>query len=230
MFITQILNKLRRCKKLAIYTAIIGEYDTLKNPLYIDKNCDYICFTDNINVKSEIWEIIHVEKDNNLDDVKNARKIKILAHKYLFKYEQSIWIDGSYEIIGSVREYISKYSVNNPMLCLIHPQRHCIYDEANTCISIKKDDEKIISNVIKKYKHENYPPNNGLIASGILYRKHKDFRVINIMEEWWNEVEKFSRRDQLSFNYVCWKKNFYYDEADIDCFKNKYALIYNHIK
>ena len=25
------------------------------------------------------------------------------------------------------------------------------------------------------------------------------------MEAWWNEIEKYSHRDQLSFNYVLWK-------------------------
>jgi len=43
--------------RLVIYTAIIGNYDTLKDPEYIDENCDYVCFTDNRELKSDIWQI-----------------------------------------------------------------------------------------------------------------------------------------------------------------------------
>ena len=25
------------------------------------------------------------------------------------------------------------------------------------------------------------------------------------MEKWWNQIKNFSKRDQLSFNYVVWK-------------------------
>ena len=28
------------------------------------------------------------------------------------------------------------------------------------------------------------------------------------MEEWWNEIKYYSKRDQLSFNYVAWNQNF----------------------
>ena len=31
-------------KKIVIYTGIFGKYDMLQEPLYLDKNIDYICF------------------------------------------------------------------------------------------------------------------------------------------------------------------------------------------
>lgn len=43
--------------KIAVYTSILGEYDELMDPLYIDKECKYICFTNNKKVHSDIWEI-----------------------------------------------------------------------------------------------------------------------------------------------------------------------------
>lgn len=43
-------------KKIVIYTAFTGNYDNLKEPEYIDENCDYVCFTDNPNIKSKYLE------------------------------------------------------------------------------------------------------------------------------------------------------------------------------
>lgn len=48
------------------------------------------------------------------------------------------------------------------------------------------------------------------------------------MEDWYSEVVNYSFRDQLSFNYVCWKNNFMYDESDIFYFKNEYFQRLEH--
>ena len=79
-----------------------------------------------------------------------------------------------------------------------------------------------------KYQKEGYPKHNGLVASGILFRNHHDKDVIKVMEDWYSEVVYYSFRDQLSFNYVCWKNNFVYDESDIFYFKNEYFQRLEH--
>ena len=99
--------------KIAIYTSFIGNYDNLKDPEFIDDNCDYICFTDNTSVKSEIWKIIPIET-SNLDNNRIAKQFKVLPHKYLKEYKYSFWIDGSFRITGSIREYVCKY-LKNPI-------------------------------------------------------------------------------------------------------------------
>ena len=48
--------------KLVIYTAFTGNYDELKEPEFIDENCDYVCFTENPDLESDTWEIVQMEK------------------------------------------------------------------------------------------------------------------------------------------------------------------------
>ncbi|MNW50932.1 hypothetical protein D3C74_283970 [compost metagenome] len=208
-------------KRLAIYTAVSGEYDKLKRPIFINNNCDYICFTDNENIKSDFWQIRKMEK-SDLDTVRKARRYKILPHLYLPEYEYSLWVDGNYEIIGDVEDFIKKYARQYPMMCLIHPDRDCVYDEAKACIELNRDKSEVISKQMDKYVSENYPENNGMIASGILFRKHNNHQVIKVASDWWREVENHSRRDQLSFNYVCWKNDFNYDTCHLSCYGNEY--------
>lgn len=153
-----------------------------------------------------------------------------MPHLYLHEYDYSLWIDGSYDIVGNINELVDNYSYNNPIICLNHPTRDCIYDEALACIELGKDFASIINKQINKYRTLHYPEHNSLIASGVLYRKHNDKKLIKVMNQWWSEIEKYSCRDQLSFNYICWKNNFNYDRCDLSCFENQYFIWRPHSK
>lgn len=215
-------------KKVVIYTAITGNYDTLQTPSVIDDEFDYVCFTDNPDIKSDFWDVRLIEDDDELDSIRKARKYKILPHKYLSEYDYSIWVDGCFDIIADIRKYVQKYSKNHKLLAITHDVRDCIYDEAIACINADHDLVETINTQIEKYEQENFPKHNGLIASGILFRDHHDPDVIKLMNDWFNEVKNHSRRDQLSFNYVCWKNNFQYDMSDIYYFRNQYFFRADH--
>jgi len=214
--------------KLVVYTALTGNYDELITPSVINPKFDYICFTDNPNLKSEFWTIKLME-DTELDKIRKARKYKILPHKYLKEYDYSLWIDANFDIIGDIEEYIHRYSIDNKLLVIKHDIRNDIFDEAEECIRLEKDEPKIINKQVSRYIEDEYPKNNGLIASGIIFRNHNSQEVISLMNEWYSEVYNYSRRDQLSFNYVCWKNNFKYDESPIFYFKNQYFQRLLHV-
>jgi len=208
-------------KKMAIYTAITGNYDDLNIPDVVNPNFDYICFTDNANLRSDFWEI-RLIGDLDLDNVRKARHFKILPHRYLADYDYSLWVDGAFKIVGDLDELVNKYAKHHQMLCFVHELRSSIYDEAQICIDLKKDSPDLINSQINKYLAEGYPREDRLIVSGILFRKHNDERIIKVMEDWYSEVMEFSRRDQLSFNYVAWKNDYKYDECEIFYWRNEY--------
>ena len=210
-----------------VYTAIFGDYEDLLEPKVVNPNWDYICFTDNPNLTSNIWEIRLID-NLELDNVRNARVVKILPHKFLKEYDYSIWVDAGFQIIGDIEEYIIKYSTGKSMLGFIHSDRVCVYDEATACINAKKDDEQIIENQISKYKKECFPEHFGLIETGVLFRKHHDNDLIKVMEDWYSEVINFSKRDQLSFPYVLWKNNFEMDKSREFYWKNSYFEHFFH--
>ncbi len=214
-------------KKVVVYTAVSGKYDDIITPTVVEDDFDYICFTDNKDLKSDFWDI-HYMEDLDLDSVRKARRYKILPHKYLKEYDYSFWIDGNFDIIGSLKDYVHKYSKNNKLLAIQHEEHTCIYTEAQKCIEFKKDKEDVILEQVDKYQKEGFPEDYGLVASGILFRSHNSPDVIELMESWYDEVINHSRRDQLSFNYACWKNNFTYDVSDIYYFKNQYFQRLGH--
>ncbi|MCM1126809.1 MAG: DUF616 domain-containing protein [Lachnospiraceae bacterium] len=208
--------------KGVIYTVVTGGYDTLCEPEYIDKNFDYICFTDNQNLTSNVWSFRHIDNNEKLDMARLSRKYKILCHEYLTEYDFSIYIDGKIQIIGDLRKYMETYSRGSAMLCFPHFVRDCAYEEAEVCASIGKDVPEIIEKQMSGYSQEGYPANNGLIDGACLVRLHHDHILQNVMLSWWNEVKNKSRRDQLSFGYACWKNNFHYDLSDLYTYKNDF--------
>ena len=199
-------------KKYVIYTAIIGHYDELKNLTYYDHNkYDYVCFTDSleiINSQNKDWivfDISLIKNILNVDNVKTARYFKTHPHLFFENYEKSIWIDGNIDIIKNIDDHVNLLNDDNYILCYDHPCRNCIYQEIDACNYFKKDTIENLNNVKNFLINENYPKNNELIQSNILVRNHNNNECIFLMEKWWEMIKNYSKRDQLSFNYIFWK-------------------------
>ena len=193
--------------KIVVYTSIYGSKDTLKDPLFYNKEFDYICFTDNKNLKSNIWKIVY-KAPTHKDPVRSAKIFKIKPHEFLKEYDISLWIDANFIIKEDLNSFFqqTKHLEKTNMLLFDHDQgRNCIYDEANIIIQDGKDDPELVKQQIQKYKMENYPADRGLSANSIMLKKHNECDMIDLANMWWKEVENFSRRDQLSLYYCTWK-------------------------
>lgn len=196
-------------KKKVVYTCITGNYDRLIDPKYITPDFDYVCFTDNADFRSDIWDIRPMPKEcDGLTQVKRQRYVKINPHLLLSDYDISIWVDGNVSLKGDLDKLLDEVlrddcSVYVPK----HPQRNCIYMEERAVKRMKKDSSSITKKQIDRYRSEGFPKNYGLLQSNILIRKHNNDDCIRLMEEWFKEVKDGSHRDQLSFNYVLWKNS-----------------------
>lgn len=221
-------NVIHFCGRGVIYSAVTGGYDDIKEPQYVNPNLDYVLFTDNPDIKSEIWDVRLIEQSKELDPVRMARRIKILGHEYLPEYDYSIWVDGKLGIIGDLEEYVQRYRSMEPILCFNHYVNDCIYEELDACASLNKDSLEVMQKQIDRYRSEGYPEHNGLIESAIIVRDIHNEKLQDVMGDWWSEVLHGSKRDQLSFNYACWKNDFMYDTSDLYIYSNKYVELYFH--
>lgn len=202
--------------KIAIYTAIFGGYDQLiPQPEF--SNVDYICFTDG-DIQSSQWQIRKVDLPVENDYVRSNRYYKILPHKHLPEYDYSIYIDGNFLILTDVQAIAQSVFNDYSMAAFCHSEpvqaaRNCIYEEHKQIVKIAQetgkwfDKKDVMQQQINFLTAEQYPNQNGLIAGGVLFRKHHQENVKNTMELWWKMVSEYSRRDQLSFNYAAWKTN-----------------------
>ncbi len=209
--------------KIAIYTCIPdNEYDDLINPKIINPNIDYICFTNNTYNKVINWKLINIpENICHLSSIKINRYIKLLPHKLpeLNNYDYTIYIDANVIIINNFQKIIDIISSNNKSLYLqMHEKRYNIYEEACRVIETKKDNPFNVAKLMNLISNDKFPDNLGLSHNNILIRKNYDNTLNELMEFWWNLVNNYSHRDQLSLMYSIWKCNF-----------NNYQLIDYHM-
>jgi GT2 family glycosyltransferase len=193
-------------KKIVIYSAISGDYDELKRPEYVSEGCDYVCFSDKRIGNHHNWQIRPFDY-YNADPTRTARYVKLHPHVYFPDYEWSIWVDANLLIVGDVADFISGMPLNCHVATFKHPDRDCIYDEASKCIDLKLDKPEIIMAQVNRYRSENYPHNLGLSETNVIVRKHNEEDVIQLMNDWWKEIDNGSKRDQLSLNYVAYKND-----------------------
>lgn len=210
-------------RNMVVYTAITGDYDVLREPLFVSEDLTYVCITNNRNIKSDIWNVEYI-KDNFIDNVHLARHIKMNPQEYFFDYEASIWVDGKYQILDDLRLYASAYEKQSNILCFPHPERKCICDEVGACIIAEKGNKKDMIQQVADYLKEGYPVDNGLYETGCMVRVHNDDVVQMLMKKWEAELLKYSVRDQLSFPYVCWLDSFQPDICNLDINRNPWLL------
>ena len=217
--------------KRVVYTCVTGGYENIIDPSFVQSDFDYVCFTDQTNTNSEVWSI-RLIPDNlkDLSPVKQQRIIKICLHLFLPQYTSSIYVNGSIDITGDPNDFLSRYCNSDKSVYIRrHPTRNCIYEEAVACINLKKNTASNIESQMNRYASENYPPQNGLVESGVIYRRHNDLYCICLMELWKNEIIKGSHRDQLSFNYCLWKvDDVGFQYVGLDLFNNPYFRWCSH--
>ncbi|MBW1811648.1 MAG: DUF616 domain-containing protein [Deltaproteobacteria bacterium] len=214
--------------EVVIYTAIIGGIDNLLPPLVINNRARYICFSDRPIANPGVWKIINAELPYTHSRM-NARWYKINSNRFFPSADYSIWLDGTFQMKIDPVQAIHRWLSNEDIAFIIHPKRDCIYDEINACKDTKKDDPEVLNSVAKIYRAAGYPEHNGLIASGVIFRHHTK-TVCQLNDAWWQEISKYSIRDQVSFNYVAYNLGIGYGIIPGDYWKNEYFPYTNHVK
>lgn len=209
-----LLYKKTRQAKGVVYTCTTNDYDDIHEIeiyKYIDKDWDYVFFTDNEeHIKQGqigIWEVRPLQF-TELDNTRNQRWHKVNAHKLFANYEKSIWIDGN---VVNLSDYIFRVANNLSDTEVIkipkHFKNNCIYQEYKDVLKLELDKKDLIDKELDLIKQAGMPRNYGFTETNILIRRHNSQNMTQLQEEWWSFIEKYSKRDQLALMYLLWKYN-----------------------
>lgn len=206
-------------KKFALYTARFGTPGRFNIPDISIPDVDRFCFTDlniqtgpyqadlirqNRDIKSSFYQIRKMNL-NPLTAIMGQRFVKVCIPDEIFdNYEYSIYVDCKRPIEINFDYLLGCLEPQSDFLTRRHPARDCIYGEGLYCISKKKGLKEDILKQLDFYRSENYPAHNGLYATGLLLRRHTK-KVKEFSRHWWEQIAKFSYRDQISLPYVGWK-------------------------
>lgn len=193
-----------------IYTCITNDYDDLSliaNPPYINPDWDYICYTDNSEDceigQIGIWEIRPLY-NKKFDATRQNRWHKLHPHILFPEYNESIYIDANVLILSSFL-FDELKTKNSNIVIPLHPQRSCIYDEYSNIFAEFMDNPTLIYEELKLVKRSGMPKNFGLTENNLIYRRHHNHEIIELMSEWWFIVTHFAKRDQLSLCWLLWQ-------------------------
>ena len=187
---------------IAVYTALFGDYDTLKAPLFIDTMADYIVFTDNEHLAAPFpWQVRSVEAPHP-DPGKASRFYLDQSCRVLPEYKWTIK-HGANARLNCEVSYLLSFLKENNIAVFKHPHRDNVYDEEKAVIQMGKDSRKNTAAQMLRYHRDGFP-GTPLSACALMVRKNTP-NVRQLEDLWWDEVREGSYRDQLSFDYCRWK-------------------------
>ena len=128
----------------------------------------------------------------------------------LFLYDISISTGGQIHPNCNLDNFLKEFLPSDEKIDMaMHDRgiRKGVYDEAAACKRKGKDEPKLIDRQMEFYRKEGLPSNTGILSTGIIIRKHNRPNVEEHCEKWWEQIKRWSHRDQLSLNYVLWKYN-----------------------
>ena len=204
---------------------MVGGYDNIAQPSVVAKDYDYILFTNDIPEQQlGVWCVRSIPYYNK-DNTRIARWVKTHPHILLKDYDYSLWMDSNVQV--DMPEFYSRIdeliSCGSQIASMDHIERDCTYDEAYAIICYNLDKTNIVLKQIIAIKRNKYPRHKGLTETNCVLRQHNSTLVANFCDKWWYMINQYSRRDQLSFNYVTWKLN-----IDIDLVLPKGKNTRNH--
>ena len=187
--------------KDVVFTAMLGNYESL-NEIEVakDSTCLFYCFTDNPELKSETWEILHISPAVPGDSARSSRAVKMLGHKDFPPDTRSLYIDNTVKLLADPTEILDSWLANGPLAFMEHTKRRSVRREFLACSAYGLDDPDVIYRQFQYYK-EIYPEilDQKPFWGGMIARISNSV-VDKFMDEWFFHNTKFSRRDQLAIN------------------------------
>lgn len=208
--------------EIAIVTSLCGGKESLHNPTVVHENADYHAFVSSQHPNATAWKqhtALSFSNDPKYSLRRNAKIYKIMPHLFLPGYKFYIWTDVSHDVIVNPSYICNELMGNSNVACFKHTQRNCIYDEAKVLIELGYDHKDLIEKQIEFYKSKGYPANNGLFELSAFVRRNCPATQIAGLK-WWDNICRYSSRDQLSFMYSMWEAGILNDIFVLPGFSN----------
>ena len=142
----------------------------------------------------------------------------------------SVWIDASYEIVSpDFAEMVLDTLSTTDLALFRHPHRDCIYEEAKVSKDIPKYADEPIQEQADHYQAAGHPEHWGLWECGFIARRHTE-QIRDLSEDWWNEINRWSIQDQLSFPVVCRRAGVRPTEFEGTRWDNPWLVWHDHLR
>ncbi|XP_045823642.1 probable hexosyltransferase MUCI70 isoform X2 [Trifolium pratense] len=222
------LLEMDHCNGVVVASAVFGNFDEINEPQnisdYSRKTICFLMFVDEVtekylrssgrlgvSKKIGLWRIIVARKLPYTDARRTGKIPKLLLHRMVPNARYSIWLDGKLELVVDPYQILERFlwRKNATFSISKHYRRFDVFVEAEANKAAAKYDNASIDSQIEFYKKEGLTPYTEAklplisdVPEGcVIVREHVP--ISNLFTcLWFNEVDRFTSRDQLSFSTV----------------------------
>ncbi|XAR59156.1 hypothetical protein NMG60_11014825 [Bertholletia excelsa] len=222
------LLDMEQCQEVVVASAIFGAYDVIHQPKNISefakKNACFFMFVDeetelflrnsselDSSKKIGLWRIVVVHNLPYTDPRRNGKVPKLLLHRLFPNARYSLWIDGKLELVVDPYQILERFlwRKNASFAISRHYKRFDVFVEAEANKAAGKYENASIDFQIDFYKREGLTPyseaklpiTSDVPEGCVIIKEH--IPISNLFTcLWFNEVDRFTSRDQISFSTV----------------------------
>ncbi|XP_030479791.1 probable hexosyltransferase MUCI70 [Cannabis sativa] len=247
------LLAMEQCQGVVVASAIFGNFDEINQPKNISEySKETVCFfmfidevteayvktagTMDSNRKIGVWRIVVVRNLPYSDGRRTGKIPKLLMHR-LFPYARfSLWVDGKLELVVDPYQVLERFlwRKNASFAISKHYKRFDVFVEAEANKAAGKYDNASIDFQVDFYRKEGLTPyteeklpiTSDVPEGCVIIREH--IPISNLFTcLWFNEVDRFTSRDQISFSTVRDKikaKTNYTINMFLDCERRNFVV------
>ncbi|XP_042752177.1 probable hexosyltransferase MUCI70 isoform X2 [Lactuca sativa] len=216
------------CHGIVVSSAIFGAYDLIQQPKNISETAKQnVCFFMFVDEETEkflrnsghlddskkigLWRVVVIYNLPYTDPRRNGKVPKLLSHRLFPNAKYSIWLDGKLMLMVDPYQILERFlwRENASFAISRHYKRFDVFLEAEANKAAGKYDNASIDFQIDFYKREGLTPYSSAklpirsdVPEGcVVIREH--IPISNLFTcLWFNEVDRFTSRDQISFSTV----------------------------
>ncbi|XP_062096141.1 probable hexosyltransferase MUCI70 [Humulus lupulus] len=247
------LLAMEQCQGVVVASAIFGNFDEINQPKNISEySKETVCFfmfidevteayvktagTMDSNRKIGIWRVIVVRNLPYPDGRRTGKIPKLLMHRLFPNARFSLWVDGKLELVVDPYQVLERFLWRKNVSFAIskHYKRFDVFVEAEANKAAGKYDNASIDFQVDFYRKEGLTPyteeklpiTSDVPEGCVIIREH--IPISNLFTcLWFNEVDRFTSRDQISFSTVRDKikaKTNYSINMFLDCERRNFVV------
>lgn len=192
-------------QRLVVYTVLTGAKEALGDPLSTlepggertDLQIDWVCFTDNPQLRSERWQIRLL--DEPLPPERSSRRPKCLPHEYLADWEHSLYIDNIVRF--SRLPTAAEIGLGASLRAFRHATRKDPMSEAEAIVQLGYESVDTLAAQLDFYRERGLLQKiEQLSTCTLILRRHQEPQVRRLGQLWWEQFLLWGKRDQMSFD------------------------------
>lgn len=184
--------------RIAVYTCATESH----LPAWVPNNrqdlaIDFLLFTTNSKAAAKGWETRKISSSRELDPYRITRLAKAMPHRFLEDYELSVYVDSN---VKPQSGWLSNIvNLMGSKVIGLFSRGYLLEQEFSKVAQRRYDDLLTLERQYATYKYlSGSVLTREVLWGGLIVRRHFDDECMRFGERWWENIIRFSRRDQLS--------------------------------